>query len=97
VRVRVSAQMQADGKARLSFIVADTGAGMSRSHLAQIFSRTKLCADGAGPGLGLAISLRLAKLMGGQITAQSEIGQGSMFVFTLDAPVLTTRVRTSAA
>lgn len=97
VRVRISAQMQADGKARLSFIVADTGAGMSRSQLAQIFSRTKLCADGNGPGLGLAISLRLAKLMGGNISAQSEVGQGSMFIFTLDAPVLADRVRTSAA
>lgn len=97
VRVRVSAQIHAEGKARLTFIVADTGSGMSRSHLAQIFSRTKLCADGAGPGLGLGISLRLAKLMGGQITAQSEIGQGSMFIFTLDVPVLAERVRTSAA
>jgi signal transduction histidine kinase len=97
VRVRVSAQMQADNKTRLTFIVADTGSGMSRSHLAQIFSRTKLSAEGKGPGLGLAISLRLAKLMGGQITAQSEIGQGSMFIFTLDAPVLAERVRTSAA
>jgi len=97
VRVRASVQMQANNKAHLTFVVADTGAGMSRSHLAQIFSRTKLSADGKGPGLGLAISLRLAKLLGGQITAQSEIGQGSMFIFALDAPVLAERVRTSAA
>ncbi|PZO46391.1 MAG: hypothetical protein DCF16_19010, partial [Alphaproteobacteria bacterium] len=44
-----------------------------------------------GPGLGLSISLRLARLMGGQIQAKSEMGQGSLFSFTLDAPVVAAR------
>jgi signal transduction histidine kinase len=88
VRVRVSVLSTEANRARLNFAIVDTGAGMSRSQLAQIFGRAKLCMEGEGPGLGLTISLRLAKLMGGQINAKSDIGQGSMFAFTLDAPVL---------
>jgi signal transduction histidine kinase len=61
---------------------------MSRSQLALIFGRDRLCAEGEGPGLGLAISLRLAKLMGGKLMARSELGEGSVFAFMLDAPVV---------
>ena len=87
VRVRMSAQAIGGGLARLNVIIADTGAGMSRSQLALIFGRERLCADGEGPGLGLAISLRLAKLMGAKLMAKSELGEGSVFSFSLDAPI----------
>jgi len=97
VRVRVGAVAFENGeKARLSFSIVDTGAGMSRSQLALIFGRERLCAEGEGPGLGLAISLRLAKLMGGQLTAKSELGEGSAFTLTLDAPVLIAQTRGAA-
>jgi len=86
VRIRVGAQLL-DTRVRLSFVVADTGAGMSKAKLAQMLGRERLCAGGGGPGLGLAISLRLARLMGGQLSAKSEVGQGSVFAFSLDAPV----------
>lgn len=76
-----------EGRARLAFVVADTGAGMSRSQIALIFGRTRLSAEGKGPGLGLAISLRLASLMGGQLSAKSELGEGSVFSFVIEAPV----------
>jgi signal transduction histidine kinase len=87
VRVRMSAQPINAGCARLNVVIADTGAGMSRSQLALIFGRERLSAEGEGPGLGLAISLRLAKLMGGKLTAKSELGEGSEFSLTLDGPV----------
>jgi signal transduction histidine kinase len=87
VRVRLSAQAIDATRTRLTFLVADTGAGMSRSQLALIFGRDRLCAEGEGPGLGLAISLRLAKLMGGALSAKSQLGEGSVFAFTLDACV----------
>jgi two-component system capsular synthesis sensor histidine kinase RcsC len=87
VRVRLQTQAIDAAKTRLTFMVADTGAGMSRSQLALIFGRERLSAEGEGPGLGLAISLRLAKLMGGTLSARSELGEGSVFAFTLDAPI----------
>jgi signal transduction histidine kinase len=87
VRVRLGAQAVDAAKTRLSFIVSDTGAGMSRSQLALIFGRERSIAEGEGPGLGLSISLRLARLMGGKLTAKSELGEGSVFDFTLDAQV----------
>ncbi|MGD9982266.1 MAG: sensor histidine kinase [Hyphomonadaceae bacterium] len=87
VRIRLSAQAIDAARTRLTFVVADTGAGMSRSQLALIFGRERLSAGGEGPGLGLAISLRLARLMGGTLTAKSELGEGSVFAFSLDARV----------
>lgn len=97
VRVRLSAQAVSADVTKLTFVVADTGAGMSRAQLSMIFNRERLCAGGDGPGLGLTISLRLAKLMGGKIGARSELGQGSMFVFSLDAPLCAAPARTTAA
>lgn len=89
VRVRVSAS-PADGekRARLIFSVADTGAGMSRAQLASVLGRSRVGGEGDGPGLGLAISVKLARLMGGEITARSEPGQGSLFTFAIAAPVV---------
>lgn len=85
VRVRVDAQASENpGAVRLVFTIADTGAGMSRSQLLLSFGRGRV---GEGPGLGLAISLRLAKLMGGQLTAQSELGEGTVVAFVLEAPL----------
>lgn len=96
--VRVSLSVQPgdhSGSVRLAFVIADTGAGMSRAQLALAF------ADGrsASPkgGLGLAISLRLAKLMGGQLMAKSEPGEGSVFSLILPASLAEGAARTSAA
>lgn len=88
VRVSLSARpSETPGHVRLNFVVADTGAGMSRAQLAQIFGRERVSGEGEGPGLGLAISMRLARLMGGQLNAKSDVGQGSVFTLTLDAPL----------
>lgn len=97
VRVRLSVQPYFEGRVRLTFIVADTGAGMSRTQLARVLGRDRLCAEGDGPGLGLAISTRLAKLMGGKIEGRSEPGQGSVFAFTLDAALATPRASAPSA
>jgi signal transduction histidine kinase len=66
---------------------------MSRSQLALIFGRERIAIEGEGRGLGLAISLKLARLMGGQLTARSELGQGSMFQLTLEAQIVAARDR----
>jgi signal transduction histidine kinase len=96
VRVRMSAQAIDASNVRLNVVVADTGAGMSRSQLALIFGRERLSSDGEGPGLGLSISLRLARLMGDKITAKSELGEGSIFSFALNAAIAANRTSSAA-
>lgn len=96
VRVRLSAQPSDAARVRLTFAVADTGAGMSRSHLALVLGRERLCAEGEGPGLGLAISMRLIRLMGGKLAAKSELGEGSVFSFALEAPIAAARASSAA-
>ena len=79
-------------KGTLAFTVSDTGIGIARSHQDRIFEEFRQVdmsharAHG-GAGLGLAISLGLAKLMDGAITVESELGQGSAFTFSF--PCLT--------
>jgi signal transduction histidine kinase len=75
-----------DGRARIS--VADTGRGIPASKLESVFDpfvqldRSANPGSQQGVGLGLAISRALARGMGGELTAVSEVGKGS--VFTLD-------------
>ncbi len=68
--------------------VRDTGVGISRKHQDNIFSAfTQADASTArrygGSGLGLAICASLARLMGGHITLESDLGKGSTFTLTL--------------
>lgn len=76
----------------LVFTVADTGVGMAPETLERIFSPyTQASASTArrygGTGLGLSITRRLAEAMGGTVTAQSALGQGSTFTLTIAAPI----------
>ncbi len=72
----------------LSLYVKDTGRGIRSANLETIFKRfTKLqeseTAVQRGVGLGLSISQRLAHLMGGDLTVESNYGKGSCFFFKL--------------
>jgi signal transduction histidine kinase/ActR/RegA family two-component response regulator len=80
-----------DGVLHWTFAVSDTGIGMDPATLAQLFQRFHQLDAGAnrrfgGSGLGLEISRTLARLIGGDITVQSQSGQGSTFTLTLETP-----------
>lgn len=67
------------------FEVIDTGPGISDSELKTlftIFTQGKAGEDKGGSGLGLVISLKQAKLMGGNLEVESTFGEGSKFTFT---------------
>lgn len=72
----------------LSFIVKDNGVGMDKATLARLFNPfTQADASTSrqfgGTGLGLTISQRLAKLMGGEISVTSSVNEGSTFIASL--------------
>ncbi|HXV07149.1 MAG TPA: ATP-binding protein, partial [Burkholderiales bacterium] len=76
----------------LTFSVSDTGIGLTPEQVGRLFQDFAQ-ADAAttrkygGTGLGLALSQRLCRLMGGDITVQSEAGRGSTFTARLPANV----------
>ena len=67
------------------FWVRDTGPGIEREHLPRLFDRFWQARRGnrTGAGLGLAIAKSIVDAHGGQIWAESEPGEGSIFHFTL--------------
>ncbi|MFW6005020.1 MAG: PAS domain S-box protein, partial [Desulfonatronovibrionaceae bacterium] len=86
VEIGVSQIRQGDDQVHLLFSVHDTGIGMSREvqeKLFQAFSQadTSTTRKYGGTGLGLIISQRLVRLMGGDIQVRSSPGQGSVFSF----------------
>ncbi|WP_180540870.1 sensor histidine kinase [Nevskia soli] len=80
------------GTEDISFAVTDTGIGMTPEQTAKLFEPFSQ-ADHAisrsfgGTGLGLAISRRFAKMMGGDISVETEAGRGSTFTLVLPLAV----------
>ena len=80
------------GCIRLSYVVADTGIGMSPEFMATMYQPFSRQVDSRvnsiqGTGLGLAITKQMVDLLGGTIDCQSEQGKGTTFTVVLDIPV----------
>jgi len=87
-QVFFSAGLLAQEPPQLVFIVRDTGIGIAEADLAKLFQPfvqvdSRLNRQYEGTGLGLALVKRLAELHGGQVTVESQVGQGSSFTVTL--------------
>ncbi len=87
ISLRASVVEEDDAGMLVSFEVADTGIGIPPETLSTLFKAFQQ-ADATttrrygGTGLGLVITARLARLMGGDVSAESEPGKGSTFRFT---------------
>ncbi|MBQ3285079.1 MAG: response regulator [Ruminococcus sp.] len=79
------------GCIQLTYVVADTGIGMSPEYMATMYQPFSRQIDSRvnkiqGTGLGLAITKQMVELLGGTIECQSEEGKGTTFTVVLDIP-----------
>lgn len=87
ISVLITNTQQSDERAKLVFEIKDTGIGMSSEQLNNLFTSFSQ-ADSSntrkfgGIGIGLAISKRLTELMGGELTVESVLGQGTTLRFS---------------
>ena len=87
-RVIISAREVSEPYDAVEFSVQDFGMGIGSEHLNRIFERfyrvdKTRSRESGGTGLGLAIARHMVQSQGGAIWAESELGNGSKFLFTL--------------
>ncbi len=87
-RVVISAREVSEPYDAVEFSVEDFGTGMASEHLGRIFERfyrvdKTRSRESGGTGLGLSIARHMVQSQGGRIWAESELGAGSRFLFTL--------------
>lgn len=82
---RITIEARKRGRQQVEILVSDNGVGIAPEHLGQVFDpffTTKL--GRGGSGLGLSVSHRIVtKVLGGQITMRSKLGEGATFELTL--------------
>ena len=95
---QVTVRVRYDAGTTLHFEVEDSGIGIPQEELDKIFAmyyQVKGSNGGkpaTGTGIGLAVSRRRAKNMGGDITVASQPGKGSVFTLTVNAPAVAEEV-----
>lgn len=91
VTLSLDCQPDGDGQVLLAFAVRDTGSGIAEADLERIFEpfvQADSAVAQAGTGLGLSISREFVRLMQGRLQVESRLGEGSVFSFSLSAPVV---------
>ena len=83
---------QDSGIASIGFLVTDTGIGLTEEQITAVFeraSKTSLSTrEGyGGNGIGLSVSQAIVRVMGGNISVTSRLGEGCAFGFQLDMPI----------
>jgi len=89
IKLRVENLEFIEEQLRLRFSVEDTGKGIPKEKQKSLFEQyvqvdSSVARKQGGTGLGLNISLKLVKMMGGNISLESEEGKGSKFFFSLN-------------
>lgn len=88
--ITIDVSASAEDSGMISFTVSDSGKGIEPENIERIFQPFEQTREGrlkGGTGLGLSISRQYCSLLGGELVAESEIGQGSRFTFTIRAKV----------
>lgn len=88
VVLEVTQSLSESGVSEYTFSVKDNGCGISRENQKIIFDMFEQGDNGntfrsGGSGLGLAISKNLVDMLGGRLKVKSEVGEGSVFTFTI--------------
>ncbi|MBD7954316.1 transporter substrate-binding domain-containing protein [Stenotrophomonas sp. Sa5BUN4] len=92
VKVAITVDASEAAAQRIRICVSDTGIGISQEQMQRIFdpftqAEPSITRQYGGTGLGLSISRRLASLMGGELTLDSEQGKGTSATFSLSLPL----------
>lgn len=82
ITIRVEELESRDGCTTLQIEIADTGVGISEDVLHSIFERSEK-ASTTGQGTGLGVVRRVVTAMGGEVSARSKLGKGSVFTVVL--------------
>jgi signal transduction histidine kinase/CheY-like chemotaxis protein/ABC-type amino acid transport substrate-binding protein len=100
VTVRLDGELPDQGRQTLVLSVGDSGIGIPAEEVDEVFEAFHQAigsGQGAtgGTGLGLAICRQLARLLDGELTVESELGQGSVFSLRLTLPIVPRRLEWS--
>ncbi|CDN43272.1 MULTISPECIES: ATP-binding protein [Paenibacillus] len=90
VKIYVNKRDETEETVQLEFVVEDSGIGIPQEKMDELFQpfiqlQTPFASKQEGTGLGLSICKTLVELMGGTIYATSQVGDGTMFIFTMIA------------
>lgn len=97
VEIKLECHKKSDTEQDVIFKVTDTGIGIPPDKLNSIFESfsqadVSTTRKFGGTGLGMTISLSLAKMMNGEITVESEVNKGSCFTFKLPLKLSTNKI-----